>query len=315
MASIAGTDLRFIDQASLGRNEIWLYVISFPLIVLIGMGLQLLAAKLLQAGGLDWTLELILDPSAATDDVSPIMQAIGFAAIMWGFVAFLIGLIIVVKFLHGRPWQTLFYSGAGFNWTGFRVSLFLALLLPLVSLVLAITISGETFELRFDPLRFLILGGAIILLMPLQVLAEEAVFRGYLMQAIGHFSRSFWVRLLLPAAVFTALHLANREVLEGGVWVIGVYAILAIYLGLLVLRGNGLEYAFGMHLGNNFYVALFVSTADSSLNTPALIRMDSMEWDATVLVGLGLMFALHYILTFSWMGLVHGRRAARSRGR
>ena len=93
MARIADTDLRFIEQASLGRNEMWLYVISFPLIVLIGAGLQLLAAKLLQAGDLLWTLELVLDPSASTEDVDPIMQAIGFAAVMWGFVAYLIGLI------------------------------------------------------------------------------------------------------------------------------------------------------------------------------------------------------------------------------
>ena len=314
MARIANTDLRFIEQASLGRNEMWLYVISFPLIVLIGMSLQLLAAKLLQAGDLLWTLELVLDPSASTEDVDPIMQAVGFAAVMWGFVAYLIGLIIVVRLLHGRPWQTLFFAGSRFNWAGFRVSLFFALLLPLASLLLAITLSGETFELRFDPATFFILGGAMVLLLPFQVLAEEAFFRGYLMQTIAHFSRSFWVRLLLPSGVFTALHLANREVLEGGLWVIGVYAVLATYLGLLSLRGNGIEYAFGMHLGNNLYVALFVSSADSSLNTPALIRMENMEWDAMVVVGLGLMFAAHYFLTFSWIRLVHGRGAARSRG-
>ncbi|MGB4779818.1 lysostaphin resistance A-like protein [Microbacterium sp.] len=84
----------------------------------------------------------------------------------------------------------------------------------------------------------------IILLVPLQSAAEEYIFRGFLMQAIGRWLRHPAFAILLPVPLFVMGHLYD---LLGQIGV-GLFAVAA---GWLTWRTGGLEAAIALHVVNN----------------------------------------------------------------
>ena len=89
----------------------------------------------------------------------------------------------------------------------------------------------------------------ILLLVPLQATAEEYVFRGYLMQAIGGWLKHPAFAILLPVPLFMVGHLYD----VWGLLDVGVFAVFAAWL---TWRTGGLEAAIVAHVINN--VSIFV---------------------------------------------------------
>ncbi|MEX1079890.1 MAG: CPBP family intramembrane glutamic endopeptidase [Homoserinimonas sp.] len=89
----------------------------------------------------------------------------------------------------------------------------------------------------------------ILLLVPLQAAAEEYVFRGYLMQAIGGWLQHPAFAILLPVPLFMIGHLYD----VWGLLDVGVFAVFAAWL---TWRTGGLEAAIVAHIINNS--AIFV---------------------------------------------------------
>lgn len=89
----------------------------------------------------------------------------------------------------------------------------------------------------------------IVLLVPLQATAEEYVFRGYLMQAIGSWLKHPAFAILLPVPLFMLGHLYDIW----GLLDVGVFAVFAAWL---TWRTGGLEAAIVAHVINNS--AIFV---------------------------------------------------------
>lgn len=84
----------------------------------------------------------------------------------------------------------------------------------------------------------------VVLLVPLQSAAEELVFRGLLLQAVGRWLRHPLFAILLPVPLFTFGHIYD---------VLGLFgvAFLAVVFGYLTWRTGGLEAAIGLHVVNN----------------------------------------------------------------
>ena len=128
---------------------------------------------------------------------------------------------------------------------------------------------------RFDAVRNLPLGLWLRLLplalagVALQTLAEEMVFRGYLMQQLAARFRSAWVWMLLPALAFGALHYDPRTNGANTWLVIGAVTLFGLIAADLTRRTGSLGASWGMHFGNNV-VALLVLATDGALRGLAL---------------------------------------------
>lgn len=105
---------------------------------------------------------------------------------------------------------------------------------------------GESFALAPDVPRILLMLILTFVLVPFQSAAEEYVFRGYLLQAVGHYLRHPALAILLPVPLFVLGH--GHEVL--GQIDITVFAIAA---GWLTCRTGGLEAAIALHVVGNVY--------------------------------------------------------------
>ena len=101
----------------------------------------------------------------------------------------------------------------------------------------------------------------IVLTSPLQAVAEEIFFRGYLMQALGSLVRPPWFGVVVSAVLFALLHGLQNPALFVDRLAFGLLA------GLLVWRTGGLEAGIAAHVVNNVcaYVIAGLTTSIAAL--------------------------------------------------
>lgn len=112
--------------------------------------------------------------------------------------------------------------------------------------------------------RFVVPALVIVFLVPFQSAAEEFVFRGWLMQAIGAYGsdraegrarrlraalRSPWPAIVISAAVFVSAHGYTG-------WAMLDIFLFALMIGWLTIRTGGLEAAIALHVLNNLLAFL-----------------------------------------------------------
>lgn len=88
--------------------------------------------------------------------------------------------------------------------------------------------------------------GIVLLLVPLQAAAEEILFRGALMQALGAWLRNPWFAILVPAVGFGLAHFATY-----GLWGMLSVGVMGVVAAWLTWRTGGLEAAIALHVVNN----------------------------------------------------------------
>lgn len=116
----------------------------------------------------------------------------------------------------------------------------------------------------------------VLLVVPFQAAAEEYVFRGYLMQAIGRWLRHPAFAILLPVPLFVLGHLYD-PLGQAGV------AVFAIVAGWLTWRTGGLEAAIALHVVNNLlaFALGVVGLSDINATSPGLV---SFVWSLVLVL-------------------------------
>jgi membrane protease YdiL (CAAX protease family) len=131
-------------------------------------------------------------------------------------------------------------------------------------LLLSALVDGE--PLRFSPQAgfwgFLVV---IVLTSPLQAIAEEVFFRGYLMQALGSLVAQPWFGVVVSAVVFALLHGLQNPALFAARLAFGLLA------GVLVWKTGGLEAGIAVHIVNNVF-AYAIAGVTSSISALRAIR-------------------------------------------
>lgn len=132
----------------------------------------------------------------------------------------------------------------------------------------------------------------IVLSSPLQAAAEEYLFRGYLLQALGSLVATPWFGVVVSASLFAALHGSQNLPLFLNRLAFGLLA------AVLVLKTGGLEAGIAAHIVNNLsaYTIAAFTTSIASLRA-----VDDITWTASGLNIAG--FAL-----FTVAAIVLGRR-------
>ncbi len=257
----------FFTEARRGRDHGVFYWITLGLafIFMVGFTLFLLIPIMLVNPSMTMNLMDLPAPVLLTVTMLPFS---GVILVIW----------LALRFLHRRPFKSLIAPTGRFRWRLLLTSAFFWLVLcGLLDGVLALLQPGN-YRWTFEPRAFFSFLPFALLLTPIQISAEELLFRGYLIQGIGTRARSVWLPLLIPAAFFTLLHLGNPEVSEYGAdWTVPMYFIMGILLGWVTLRSGGLELALGWHLANNWYTGIFVTFPSSAIPTPALFTIQQYD--------------------------------------
>lgn len=229
------------------RAEFWRTLLG-----LIGIGLLYLAAVYGLMGLLsDWLAPLTFARviNAMAQGSSPL----GLVMLLASFAPLGIAVIFVARSLHARSAGSLFGEGAGWD--------FLRVVMPLLGLVLLLT----PLQLmdpdvgRATPL------GRVLLWLPLalplllvQITAEELIFRGYLLQQIAARTSNPIGWMLLPSALFGALHFSPADFGANAIWPVLWAFVFGCLAADLTARSGNLGAALAMHFTTNLSSMLLV---------------------------------------------------------
>lgn len=286
--------ISFLDQVRLGQTEWFRYFVGIVLILFFWFvlgGLFVLVPVLWAMADGNPETAVNLETGLVTG-INPLFN---FMAAMLTFAPLIVGIFVVVRFVHGRPFRSIITPAKKLNWQrlgqGFALWLLLAALASLVEYLL----HPEIYSLVFNARRFVPFALFALLLVPMQTSAEELLFRGYLLQTTGHFSRNIWFLGLINGLLFMVPHLGNPELAASAILLPLFYFSFGALFAFITLRDNSAELALGAHAANNLYSALFANYNNSALQTESVFLVT--ELDAVYgLVSLWVMGGIFYFV-------------------
>lgn len=277
---------RYLDLVRQGRNEWWRYALGVPVILVFWLVLG--------------NLPYLLIAGIPAPDPMAVYVAINFSLVMM-----LAGLALVVRVLHRRPLMSLVAPARRPDWTRIARAAAWWGAFALVAAAVEHVLYPGRYYVSFDPQRYFMFAALVLVLTPVQTTAEELLFRGYLMQALGLLARHPAVIAVLSAAIFMLPHLMNPEVQQYGAAVLaGTYFVIGLLLAAITLRDGRLELAIGLHAANNLVLALFANYEGSVLATESVFTARELD-PAYSLVTFAVGAALFY-----WRFFLRGRRLA-----
>jgi membrane protease YdiL (CAAX protease family) len=231
-------------------------------------------------------------------------------------VPFAVGLLTtwaLIKKMHQRTFAETVNGRTAIRWNHVFVGFGIWFALMTASLLVNYIVSPNNFVLRFDADKFIPLLIISLLFIPLQTTCEEYIFRGYIAQNIGAWTKNCWLVVVIPALLFGLLHYENTEVKEYGIWVtMPAYIIFGLFFGLVAVLDDGIELPIGIHAANNLFACLFVTHKTSSLRTSAVLEQitkfplaDTIELLVAILLALTFFYGC-----YKWDFGVMNRRIA-----
>ncbi|UCN14027.1 CPBP family intramembrane metalloprotease [Cellulomonas iranensis] len=256
--------------------------------LLVGLVALALYVALLALGGGALLVAAFAGGPASWDaltglDVTDLLDPLAFTLAMLSIIAMLPAVLVATRLLGARPVGLLASVTGRVRWGWALRCLALAAGLALVvhtgDAVVAAA-SGRPWQPDVDAGAWLLIGLAL-LLVPAQCVAEEVVFRGYLLQTVGAWLRHPAFAIALPVPLFVLGHeYVNLAMLDIALW--------ALAMGWVTWRTGGLEAAAAAHVVNN--VAVFtlgaVGLADLDLVDVGPVALTVSTVHTLVLVGL-----------------------------
>lgn len=198
-------------------------------------------------------LEAWLDAAGDLD-----MQNLDFFALdLLGLVILIPAVLLAVRITGPRPvgYLSSVVGHLRWGWLGRTAVISFIVFLVTIGGSLLLTEATDPAEVQAPSdigTRVILAIVLILLIVPFQAAAEEYVFRGYLMQLIGSWTRFAWIPVILSVPLFVAGHVYELW----GLVDVGIFGLTA---AILTIRTGGLEAAIAAHTANN--VVLFVLDA------------------------------------------------------
>lgn len=171
---------------------------------------------------------------------------------------------------YSRPFRSFVTAAPRFRWG--LAGLGFAITLPILGV--AVGLQQVFGNEPLHPPIFTATGGgdlafyvvAAVAFLFIAALAEEMIFRGWLLQQTSAFTRSIPILLLVNGVLFS---LAHGDLDPGALF---VRALMGASWAWIALRVGGLEFGTGAHLANNLLIALFIEPV--TLAAPAHEQAD-----------------------------------------
>ena len=239
---------------------------------------------------------------------------LSFMAILfaWTFLAALFVIVpSIIWQLNPKPWQMLFIALFSFvpiaptfilisKILGRKVLTFITInsklsirkffigagtwaILLFVGTLISFLVDKQSIEYVFNWQGFLAALLVIVVLLPVQVLSEELVFRGFIPQAISFFKIPKNLVVLLSSLAFAVPHLMNPEAKDDPLWSLLAYGALGFAWLTAAKWFGGIEVTFGAHLVNNFYGLALVGYQNSVLNSSPIFIGPSPQMNSTAI--------------------------------
>ena len=228
------------------------------------------------------------------------------AFVLLTFLPVWIGLAVVLPLLHRRTPLALLGPSHRVNWQHFRIASIVVLAIA-IGFELAFQLSSILFDLpNYKAHMLLELPQWALWLLPMllllfvQIGAEELLFRGYLLQMIRARGGGFWLAIALPSFLFGLLHYEPDIFGNNAYLFVANTTVWGILLCKVTLRTGNLGAALGIHFANNLTV-MFLLGIDWNMNGMALFSVEvdlkSPLVSASLILQTFVMLAAYWIWT------------------
>ena len=222
---------------------------------------------------------------------------------LFPFLIGLITMVLLVKKLHKRSFSETVNGTKKIRWNRIFMGFVVWFLLMLIYLGIYYIVDSENFALQFNLQTFLPLFFISLIFIPLQTTFEEFLFRAYLSQGLGAWTRNRWMVVFITAILFGLMHFANPEVSTYGFWAaMPQYILFGLIFGFFAVLDDGIELAMGMHAANNIFASLFVTFEASVLQTPAILKQQTVntQIETISLLIIGLLSLFFFAKIYKW---------------
>jgi erythromycin esterase-like protein/membrane protease YdiL (CAAX protease family) len=273
----------FLENASLGKNEWWRYVLTILVMVLFAGLFTVIFGK------------LVMPIVKANFEKTPFTETLVTQISLGGtFAALLLGLWLMINKLHNRSFATLIYDKSKFSWKlWFFGFLAWSPMLILLSFLFQYQDFNRFLSFGFSLSQIFFLFFVGIICLGIQSTAEEIIFRGYALQGMSLKLKSSLLLALVNALVFASLHLGYgfQSLIESFVF--------GVVFTLIVLRIKRIEFAAGAHTVNNLILLLFFP--------PDQEKFTQFQWaiDWPGLVAFIISISLFYFLVLAFFNRKH----------
>lgn len=296
---------KFLEAGREGKNDWWRYLIGILLTFLIGYGIigAIPLAGLAVRGYVNgyFGLDELLNDSANLQNAEylHVSKNALFAALMCIFVAGMFFLWISVKYIHKKRFMSIVASDRQpFSYSRYFFAFIIYLILSTISLSISYFNNPADFQLVFEPLPFLGTVLLCLLLLPIQTGWEELFLRGYVLQGLGLWMKKPILPLFLSSIIFGVLHLANQEVTANGVAeMLPQYILPGLIFGAIALLDERLELAMGLHLANNLFGILTVTSPEMTIQANSIWKVPTIGGTENIILG---MLPLLIVIPIFW---------------
>ena len=164
-----------------------------------------------------------------------------------GVIIMIPSLYIGAKIVKDRPFSSYVSNRGGWNYKLYLKALVIPLIIMIIFDGISIAFNGANGTSHFSIGFFII----CLILVPLQCIAEEYVFRGLFMQTFGSWFKIPVLAVVLQAIVFGLIHGYNSL---GNILIV----ISGIFMGILAWKSDGIEVSSAMHTANNLIFVMAV---------------------------------------------------------
>ena len=282
--------MNFLKQAERGENSWYLYIFSFILIFLAS-----------QLGSLPFAFYRLSQSSAPLPTIASLLDLF---LVMISFLFGLIAIYFCVKYILKKKPMDILTARNRFCFRKMFFAAFIWLFMSLVATFMPLLWTESSLVLQFEIKTFFPLLLISLLMFPVQVAFEELVFRSLLLQWVYNLSKSPIFAIVLSAVVFGLMHVANPEVERFGIAVLlPQYILIGILFGLISVLDDGIELAYGLHLANNLFLALVVSSDVAVFQTDAVFFIKDAvitNIDTLILFALSIIFVYVCKIKYKW---------------
>lgn len=274
LSRLFGRTIAFDDYCALSqpRIAIWRIICGLLTLAVVIMAWTILAALAARFAA----PELISGGAADLQSGDGVLFALG------TFVAWPLGLIIVLRLWHRRGFMTLVNENRRVGLWSYAKGFAIAATIGIATIVLGTLLVGAPTRAVTPPNWGLMIAAAFVLLL-VQTASEELLFRGYLQQQLGARFRSGIWWAVLPSFLFGALHWNPEGFGANASLMILTTGVFGLAMAVIVARTGDLSLVMGLHLGVNV-VALFLVAPSTHLSGLAMFQWPA---DGRVLAQLG----------------------------
>ncbi|MEM7240842.1 MAG: type II CAAX endopeptidase family protein [Pseudomonadota bacterium] len=195
------------------------------------------------------------------------------------FVVWVLALALPLRLFHKRGLGSLLGAGFGRLAKFFIMGvLFYAGIIFLLGLFVGSAPVLEDNLAYSTWLRFLVPG---LILLLIQVSAEELLFRGYLQQQLAARFNKVWPALVIPSVLFSLGHFTTDNGVWQGVLLVCATGLLGLLLAEVTYRTGNLGAAIGIHFLNNL-LGMFVVSYQEFASGLALYRAQNYYDDPSL---------------------------------